>query len=314
VSNSGLCCRYVYRQLVSAPPVRVLVLMGIWAREAELEKWRREYPTIHLLHQLAHLVLGLFNAHELDTLFVAIMIEEAGIPIPIPGDTLVLLAGTQTPHSIGHTLVAVVGVSSLAVFLGSSVLFAVVQREGRPLLTKYGKYVLLNERRLAQMEAWFARRGRSAVIVGRLIPGLRIPTTIMAGLSGMAYSEFALMAAIAALVWSAFYYTLGSVLGNTAPLVLALGADALDDVPPWLLVLGLLILLAGAGLGATTWRIRQLRLSRLRHLRQVRRLSHLSHLSHPRQERIQVSNDEPGHAPQTTGVSALSHSPKDILL
>ena len=83
---------------------------------------------------------------------MAILIEEAGIPIPIPGDTLVTLAGTQTPHTIGHTL-AVVGVSSLAVFLGSSVLFAVVHRGGRPLLTKYGKYVLLNERRLAQMEA-----------------------------------------------------------------------------------------------------------------------------------------------------------------
>jgi hypothetical protein len=93
-----------------------------------LAKRRREYPTIQLLHQLAHLLLGLFNAHELPTLF-----------------------------------------------LGSSVLFAVVQRQGRPLLSKYGKYVLLNERRLAQMEAWFARRGRGAVIVGRLIPGCEFP-------------------------------------------------------------------------------------------------------------------------------------------
>ena len=84
---------------------------------------------------------------------------------------------------------------------------------------------------------WFARRGRSAIILGRLIPGLRIPTTIMAGLSGMAYSEFALSLAIAAVIWSAFYYTLGSVLGKTAPVVLALAADILDDVPRWLLVL-----------------------------------------------------------------------------
>ena len=241
-----------------------------------------------MLHQLAHLLLGLFNAHELATLFLAIVIEEAGIPIPIPGDTLVMLAGTQTPHSLGHTL-AVVGVSSLAVFLGSSVLFAVVQRGGRPLLVKYGKYVLLNERRLAQMEAWFARRGRPAIILGRLIPGLRIPTTIMAGISGIAYSEFALSVAIAAVIWSAFYYTLGSVLGKTAPLVLALAADILDDVPRWLLVVSILILLAGAGLGATTWRIKRLRLRRLKH---VQHLRHLRRLSHPRQERIQMSDEE----------------------
>jgi membrane protein DedA with SNARE-associated domain len=240
-----------------------------------------------LLHELAHLLLGLFNAYELVTLFLAILIEEAGIPIPIPGDTLVMLAGTQTPHSLGHTL-AVVGVSSLAVFLGSSALFAVVQRGGRPLLVKYGKYVLLNERRLAQMEAWFAHRGRPAIIVGRLIPGLRIPTTIMAGISGIAYSEFALTAVIAAVVWSAFYFLLGSVLGKTAPLLLALVADALDDVPRWLVVLGIVILLASAGLGATTWRIHQLRLRRLRHLRQ---LGQLRRLSHPRRERIQMSDE-----------------------
>lgn len=261
--------------------------MRMRTREAALENRRREYPTIHFLHQLAHVLLGLFYAHQLATLLVAIVIEEAGIPIPIPGDTLVMLAGTQTPHTIGYTL-AVVGVSSLAVFLGSSVLFAVVQRGGRPLLVKYGKYVLLNERRLAQMEAWFARRGRAALILGRLIPGLRIPTTIMAGISGIAYSEFALTVAIAAVIWSAFYYTIGSALGKTAPLVVALAADVLDAVPRWLLVLCILILLVSAGLGATTWRIQQLRLSRLRRLRHLR---HLRHLSHPRQERIKMSDE-----------------------
>ena len=273
--------------LVGGPPGHVLVGRRIRAREAALAKRRREYPTFQLLDKLAHLLLGLFNAHELATLLVAILVEEAGIPIPIPGDTLVMLAGTQTPHSIGHTL-AVVGVSSLAVFLGSSVLFAVVQRGGRPLLTKYGKYVLVHERRLMQMEAWFAHRGRGAVIAGRLIPGLRIPTTIMAGLSGMAYSEFALSVAIAAVVWAAFYYTVGSVLGKTAPVVVTLAADILDDVPRWLLVLSILILLAGAGLGATTWRIRQLRVRRLKHLRHLR---HLRRLSHPRKERIQMSDE-----------------------
>ena len=260
--------------------------MRIWAREAALAKRRREYPTINLLHQLAHLLLGLFHAHELATLFLAILIEESGIPIPVPGDTLVMLAGTQTPHTIGHTL-AVVGVSSLAVFLGSSVLFTLVHRGGRPLLQIW-QICTLERAAPGSDGTWFASRGRGAVIVGRLIPGLRIPTTIMAGISGIAYSEFALTAAIAAVVWSAFYYALGTVLGRTAPLVVAVVADVLDDVPRWLLVLAILILLASAGWGATTWRIRQLRLRRLRHLQHLR---HLRRLSHPRRERIQMSDE-----------------------
>ena len=68
---------------------------------------QRGYPTNHFLHDLAQVLLGLFYAHELATLFLAILIEEAGIPIPVPGDTLVMLAGTQTPHSLGHTLAVV---------------------------------------------------------------------------------------------------------------------------------------------------------------------------------------------------------------
>jgi membrane protein DedA with SNARE-associated domain len=219
------------------------------------------------------LLLGLFHAHELATLFLAILIEESGFPIPVPGDTLVTLAGIQTPHTIGHAI-AVVGVSSVAVFLGSSVLFTLVQRGGRPLLTRYGKYVLLNERRLAQMEKWFARRGRAAVILGRLIPGLRIPTTIMAGISGLSYSEFAPTVAIAAVVWSAFYYALGSLLGRSGPLILALAADFLDDIPRWFFGLGLAILLASACLGAISWRIQQRRQTRQRRRRHPRVVRH----------------------------------------
>jgi membrane protein DedA with SNARE-associated domain len=239
---------------------------------------------IQFLRELANVLLGLFHAHELTTLFLAILIEEAGFPIPVPGDTLVTLAGIQTPHTIGHGISAV-GISSVAVFLGSSVLFAVVRRGGRPLLTRYGRYVLLNERRLAHMEKWFARRGRAAVILGRLIPGLRIPTTIMAGISGMAYSEFALAVAIAGVVWSAFYYALGSMLGRTGPLILALVSDFLDDIPRWFFVLGLVILLASACLGAVSWRIQQ---RRRRHPRRVR------HLRPPRQEGVHMVDDVHG--------------------
>jgi membrane protein DedA with SNARE-associated domain len=192
---------------------------------------------------------------------VAIFFEEAGVPIPIPGDTLVMLAGTQRPHTLGHAL-AVIGVSSLAVFLGSSLLFVVVRRGGRPLLVKYGKYILLDERRLQQMEEWFRRRGRPAIVVGRLIPGLRIPTTVMAGVSGMSFHEYALTAAVAGLIWSTFYYLVGNALGRAAPFVLALLADVLDDVPRWLLVLGAVLIVTGTVLVALAWRLQQVRVDR----------------------------------------------------
>jgi membrane protein DedA with SNARE-associated domain len=208
---------------------------------------------------MAHTLLGLFHMYQLPTLLVAIFFEEAGIPIPIPGDTLVVLAGTQDSHSLRHAL-EVVGVASLAVFLGSSLLFLVAHQGGRPLLVKYGRYILLDERRLEQMEDWFRRRGRPAIILGRLIPGLRIPTTVMAGISGLPYHEYALTAAIAALIWSTFYYLIGDTLGRTAPFLLALLADILDYAPRWFLVLVAVIIVACAVLGALAWKLQRMRL------------------------------------------------------
>ena len=93
---------------------------------------------MNILSQLAQIVLGLFHAYELPALFIAIAIEEAGIPIPIPGDALVMLAGAERHSTPGHAI-AVIAVSSVAVFLGSSLLYVVMRRGGHPLLVKYGK-------------------------------------------------------------------------------------------------------------------------------------------------------------------------------
>jgi membrane-associated protein len=137
-----------------------------------------------IVGDLIHVLLHFFYTHELLTLFVALLIEEAGIPIPIPGDTLLMVAGAE-PHKTIWSGVMAVAVSSLAVFLGSSLLYSVMRRGGRPFLLKYGRYLHINQRTLGRVEHWFCQHGRKTVIIGRLIPGLRLPTTIVAGISGL---------------------------------------------------------------------------------------------------------------------------------
>lgn len=89
------------------------------------------------------------------------------------------------------------------------------------------------------------------MILGRLIPGLRIPTTIMAGLSGMPYRQFVSSALPAALIWSGAFYLVGWAAVHAGPPLLAGLAAALDDVPLALLLLGALLMLAGVVAGAT---------------------------------------------------------------
>src|SRR4030095_872499 len=120
-----------------------------------------------------------YAEHELPGLFLFLLIEEMGVPLLIPGDTLIIVAGARD-RTVGSAIL-VIGASALAVALGSSILYELMRRGGRPLLDRYGRYLHLNPARVAQLERQFQRHGALAIVVGRLVPGFRTPTTIMAG-------------------------------------------------------------------------------------------------------------------------------------
>lgn len=65
------------------------------------------------------------------------------------------------------------------------------------------------------------------MILGRLIPGLRIPTTIMAGLSGMPYRQFVSSALPAALIWSGAFYLVRWAAGRAGPPLLQVSPECL---------------------------------------------------------------------------------------
>ena len=196
---------------------------------------------MQIFHQLTHLLLGFFRHYPIETILVLITIEEAGVPLPLPGDTLLVLAGIQHHGFLFSVLVILA--ASVAVFIGSSALYFVVKRGGRPLLEKYGKFLHISEKRLQQVEDWFVHRGQFAVIAGRLIPGLRIPTTIMAGLSGMPYRQYAAAASIAAVLWAFLYFMLGVVVGRSYSFLISRISGILDNIPRTVLVVFAIIFL-----------------------------------------------------------------------
>lgn len=197
-----------------------------------------------LFHHLVHLVLALFSAHELTAIFSLLTVEEAGIPLPVPGDSLLILAGARHPHTALYVL-SVLMASTMAVFCGSSILYWVMRHNGRVLLARYGRYLHLKPERLERMERWFAKRGPAAIIMGRLIPGLRMPTTIMAGLSAVPYRVFAPTALFAAIVWSALYFWLGIFISRGMHLILGLVTGLPDTVSDTIFVWLCLVLALG---------------------------------------------------------------------
>jgi membrane protein DedA with SNARE-associated domain len=166
---------------------------------------------MHVLHNVSHLLLTFFFNNELLALLLILFVEEAGVPMPPPGYALLILAGTEPHQSPLHGLVVVV-VASLAVFSGSYLTFYLIRRYGRERLLRYARFVRVKQSRIEQMERWMERYGLPGIFAGRLIPGLRVPTICVAGLTGVRCRTFAIIDAAAAVIWAAGYFWLGALI------------------------------------------------------------------------------------------------------
>jgi membrane protein DedA with SNARE-associated domain len=110
---------------------------------------------------------------------------------------------------------------ALAAGIGGSVVgalfnYAVAVRLGRPLLHRYGKYLLIKEHTLDRAEAYFRRHGEISTFVGRLIPVIRQYISLPAGLARMRLGRFAVYTALGAGIWCAILTWVGWYVGLQA--------------------------------------------------------------------------------------------------
>lgn len=131
----------------------------------------------------------LLEEHGLLTAFVLLFLEEAGIPPLIPGDFLMILVGARV--AMGRLgLLEALGTLQLATMLGGSVLYWVAAWGGQELVYRLGRYVGATPERLDATAASLGRHGERAVVLGRLLPGLSMITTVACGVLGLPYRRF----------------------------------------------------------------------------------------------------------------------------
>lgn len=184
--------------------------------------------------------LNLFvSTRQYLALFLLLLVEEAGVPLPLPGDTVIMFLGYRAAIGLATPILVILDVA-MATFLGSSILYFVARRIGHPAVVRYGRYIRLDEKRLAKVEGWFARHGTLAIVFGRLIPGLRTPTSVAAGIFEIPYGVFARAAALSAFLWAMIYMALGAMLGTSYHRLIGLSASYRSLA----LLVGLLVVLA----------------------------------------------------------------------
>ena len=90
---------------------------------------------------------------------------------------------------------------------------------GRPLLIRYGKYVMFHEHNLKKMEDFFACHGHISTFTGQLIPIIRQYISIPAGLAGMNLSVFLFLYWLGAGLWVIILALLGYFIGENEILI-----------------------------------------------------------------------------------------------
>src|ERR1051325_11577872 len=152
------------------------------------------------------------NQHGLLAAFVFLLIEEAGVPVPVPGDVLMLILGVHARLGI-VPLWQAVAATWLGTMVGSSCLYFVSRIAGRGLVYRYGRFIRLTPERLDRTERWLKQHGSRAVFLGRLFPGLRIVTAVACGVFEVPFRAFFPAMSLGALLYIVVYTLLGYYFG-----------------------------------------------------------------------------------------------------
>jgi membrane protein DedA with SNARE-associated domain len=140
-----------------------------------------------------------------------VLLEDFGVPVP--GETILIAAAIFAGS--GHMNIAVVIlVAVLGAIIGDNIGFVIGQFGGRPLLERYGRYILLTPERLDDAESFFNRHGGKVVTIARFVEGLRQANGLLAGTVGMHWAKFVAFNALGAVLWVGTWSAVGYFAGQ----------------------------------------------------------------------------------------------------
>lgn len=133
--------------------------------------------------------------------------------IPLPSEIIMPFAGYLV-YQGQLNLHGVAWAGALGCILGSIPAYYLGMYGGRPLVQRYGKWVLIAAHDLDWADRAFARYGDIIILIGRLLPAVRTFIAFPAGLAKMPMGKFILYTGIGSLIWCYLLAYAGYVLGE----------------------------------------------------------------------------------------------------
>src|SRR6478672_3873581 len=155
-----------------------------------------------------------FTHHGLPVLFLVVMIESFGVPLP--GETALIAFGVLAAE--GHySIWSVIAVAAAGAIVGDNLGYWLIGRlGGRALFERWHWLKKYGDRVLPRGEALMARHGGKVVFFGRFVSVLRYTVAWIAGLTKMDWWKFLIWNAAGAIAWATSVGLIAYYLGNSA--------------------------------------------------------------------------------------------------
>ena len=165
-----------------------------------------------MIQSIFDAIRGHLTDHGYWTVAIALMLENIGVPVP--GETILLLASflAYSEHRLSLPYIILVGV--LAATFGDNVGFLIGHHGGRPLLDRYSSFFRIKPETVTRGEELFEHYGAWTILVARFIAGLRILAGPLAGVLRMHWRKFALFNFLGAALWVTTISSIGYLFGK----------------------------------------------------------------------------------------------------
>jgi membrane protein DedA with SNARE-associated domain len=160
-------------------------------------------------------VSSTYNLMQWPGVVLLMAIESACIPFP--SEIIMPLAGWMLIKELNLSVWSVFMAGAYGAIgntIGSIVAYYIGMWAGRPLILKYGKYVLLSRHDLDLADRWFSKSGSWTVFISRLLPVVRTYISLPAGIAKMNIYKFIIYTFAGAFIWSTGLAYGGYLLGE----------------------------------------------------------------------------------------------------
>lgn len=176
------------------------------------------------MHALVQWLLDTIGGMGYPGIFLLMAMESS--VIPVPSELVMPPAGYLAYRGEMNMGIAILS-GTLGSLAGAYANYFASRYLGRPLIIRYGKYVLISPHKFERVESFFLRHGEISTFIGRLLPVVRHLISIPAGLSGMNHLRFSLYTLLGAAIWCSILTGIGYVIGENQRLIMRYAHQAL---------------------------------------------------------------------------------------